>query len=388
MDYLDTAIVLTLVIITVAEFSALTTDKLMSMIGSRTRGYDYWCECVVEEVRLSLIHDVDFTAAQSAHVLEKLNILMAYEREKAKPYLNRSVLLNNILSTASKVSAPKMADKLAQVLPDRIAKCDHSATSRFRLRTGVKVACVATIIALALNISSLSLINELENTDADDLIRLQSQIESLNTRLEAEDDPTNAGAIMIELRSRLNQRSDLESKTFSVGPIAPGINRMSIEWIFGCVLTGLLAGLGAPFWRQQLSRLMTLKDLKEQVSVDKSVALNDSEVPENQWGDASVGDASLNESAIKDSAIKDSVINVPSGVTGKFIPTNINWDPLSNQIDLDVIAQGKPERVYTPEELVHTLRLRLAPQYNANLAAVNIRPESLKKLANSFFSSN
>lgn len=383
MDYLDTAIVLTLVIITVAEFSALTTDKLMSMIGSRTRGYDYWCECVVEEVRLSLIHDVDFTAAQSAHVLEKLNILMAYEREKAKPYLNRSVLLNNILSTASKVSAPKMADKLAQVLPDRIAKCDHSATSRFRLRTGVKVACVATIIALALNISSLSLINELENTDADDLIRLQSQIESLNTRLEAEDDPTNAGAIMIELRSRLNQRSDLESKTFSVGPIAPGINRMSIEWIFGCVLTGLLAGLGAPFWRQQLSRLMTLKDLKEQVSVDKSVALNDSEVPENQWGDASVGDASLNESAIKDSAI-----NVPSGVTGKFIPTNISWDPLSNQIDLDVIAQGKPERVYTPEELVHTLRLRLAPQYNANLAAVNIRPESLKKLANSFFSSN
>lgn len=383
MDYLDTAIVLTLVIITVAEFSALTTDKLMSMIGSRTRGYDYWCECVVEEVRLSLIHDVDFTAAQSAHVLEKLNILMAYEREKAKPYLNRSVLLNNILSTVSKVSAPKMADKLAQVLPDRIAKCDHSATSRFRLRTGVKVACVATIIALALNISSLSLINELENTDADDLIRLQSQIESLNTRLEAEDDPTNAGAIMIELRSRLNQRSDLESKTFSVGPIAPGINRMSIEWIFGCVLTGLLAGLGAPFWRQQLSRLMTLKDLKEQVSVDKSVALNDSEVPENQWGDASVGDASLNESAIKDSAI-----NVPSGVTGKFIPTNISWDPLSNQIDLDVIAQGKPERVYTPEELVHTLRLRLAPQYNANLAAVNIRPESLKKLANSFFSSN
>ncbi|AMJ95692.1 hypothetical protein AVL56_16185 [Alteromonas stellipolaris] len=383
MDYLDTAIVLTLVIITVAEFSALTTDKLMSMIGSRTRGYDYWCECVVEEVRLSLIHDVDFTAAQSAHVLEKLNILMAYEREKAKPYLNRSVLLNNILSTASKVSAPKMADKLAQVLPDRIAKCDHSATSRFRLRTGVKVACVATIIALALNISSLSLINELENTDADDLIRLQSQIESLNTRLEAEDDPTNAGAIMIELRSRLNQRSDLESKTFSVGPIAPGINRMSIEWIFGCVLTGLLAGLGAPFWRQQLSRLMTLKDLKEQVSVDKSVGLNDSEVPENQWGDASVGDASLNESAIKDSAI-----NVPSGVTGKFIPTNISWDPLSNQIDLDVIAQGKPERVYTPEELVHTLRLRLAPQYNANLAAVNIRPESLKKLANSFFSSN
>lgn len=382
MDYLDTAIVLTLVIITVAEFSALTTDKLMSMIGSRTRGYDYWCECVVEEVRLSLIH-VDFTAAQSAHVLEKLNTLMAYEREKAKPYLNRSVLLNNILSTASKVSAPKMADKLAQVLPDRIAKCDHSATSRFRLRTGVKVACVATIIALALNISSLSLINELENTDADDLIRLQSQIESLNTRLEAEDDPTNAGAIMIELRSRLNQRSDLESKTFSVGPIAPGINRMSIEWIFGCVLTGLLAGLGAPFWRQQLSRLMTLKDLKEQVSVDKSVALNDSEVPENQWGDASVGDASLNESAIKDSAI-----NVPSGVTGKFIPTNINWDPLSNQIDLDVIAQGKPERVYTPEELVHTLRLRLAPQYNANLAAVNIRPESLKKLAPSFFSSN
>jgi hypothetical protein len=383
MDYLDTAIVLTLVIITVAEFSALTTDKLMSMIGSRTRGYDYWCECVVEEVRLSLIHDVDFTAAQSAHVLEKLNILMAYEREKAKPYLNRSVLLNNILSTASKVSAPKMTDKLAQVLPDRIAKCDHSATSRFRLRTGVKVACVATIIALALNISSLSLINELENTDADDLIRLQSQIESLNTRLEAEDDPTNAGAIMIELRSRLNQRSDLESKTFSVGPIAPGINRMSIEWIFGCVLTGLLAGLGAPFWRQQLSRLMTLKDLKEQVSVDKSVGLNDSEVPENQWGDASVGDASLNESAIKDSAI-----NVPSGVTGKFIPTNISWDPLSNQIDLDVIAQGKPERVYTPEELVHTLRLRLAPQYNANLAAVNIRPESLKKLANSFFSSN
>ncbi|ANB24827.1 hypothetical protein A6F57_06155 [Alteromonas stellipolaris] len=383
MDYLDTAIVLTLVIITVAEFSALTTDKLMSMIGSRTRGYDYWCECVVEEVRLSLIHDVDFTAAQSAHVLEKLNILMAYEREKAKPYLNRSVLLNNILSTASKVSAPKMADKLAQVLPDRIAKCDHSATSRFRLRTGVKVACVATIIALALNISSLSLINELENTDADDLIRLQSQIESLNTRLEAEDDPTNAGAIMIELRSRLNQRSDLESKTFSVGPIAPGINRMSIEWIFGCVLTGLLAGLGAPFWRQQLSRLMTLKDLKEQVSVDKSVGLNDSEVPENQWGDASVGDASLNESAIKDSAI-----NVPSGVTGKFIPTNLSWDPLSNQIDLDVIAQGKPERVYTPEELVHTLRLRLAPQYNANLAAVNIRPESLKKLANSFFSSN
>ncbi|ALM89282.1 MULTISPECIES: hypothetical protein [Alteromonas] len=383
MDYLDTAIVLTLVIITVAEFSALTTDKLMSMIGSRTRGYDYWCECVVEEVRLSLIHDVDFTAAQSAHVLEKLNILMAYEREKAKPYLNRSVLLNNILSTASKVSAPKMADKLAQVLPDRIAKCDHSATSRFRLRTGVKVACVATIIALALNISSLSLINELENTDADDLIRLQSQIESLNTRLEAEDDPTNAGAIMIELRSRLNQRSDLESKTFSVGPIAPGINRMSIEWIFGCVLTGLLAGLGAPFWRQQLSRLMTLKDLKEQVSVDKSVGLNDSEVPENQWGDASVGDASLNESAIKDSAI-----NVPSGVTGKFIPTNISWDPLSNQIDLDVIAQGKPERVYMPEELVHTLRLRLAPQYNANLAAVNIRPESLKKLANSFFSSN
>lgn len=383
MDYLDTAIVLTLVIITVAEFSALTTDKLMSMIGSRTRGYDYWCECVVEEVRLSLIHDVDFTAAQSAHVLEKLNILMAYEREKAKPYLNRSVLLNNILSTASKVSAPKMANKLAQVLPDRIAKCDHSATSRFRLRTGVKVACVATIIALALNISSLSLINELENTDADDLIRLQSQIESLNTRLEAEDDPTNAGAIMIELRSRLNQRSDLESKTFSVGPIAPGINRMSIEWIFGCVLTGLLAGLGAPFWRQQLSRLMTLKDLKEQVSVDKSAGLNDSEVPESQWGDASVGDASLNESAIKDSAI-----NVPSGVTGKFIPTNISWDPLSNQIDLDVIAQGKPERVYTPEELVHTLRLRLAPQYNANLAAVNIRPESLKKLANSFFSSN
>ncbi|MBZ2163506.1 hypothetical protein [Alteromonas stellipolaris] len=383
MDYLDTAIVLTLVIITVAEFSALTTDKLMSMIGSRTRGYDYWCECVVEEVRLSLIHDVDFTAAQSAHVLEKLNILMAYEREKAKPYLNRSVLLNNILSTASKVSAPKMADKLAQVLPDRIAKCDHNATSRFRLRTGVKVACVATIIALALNISSLSLINELENTDADDLIRLQSQIESLNTRLEAEDDPTNAGAIMIELRSRLNQRSDLESKTFSVGPIAPGINRMSIEWIFGCVLTGLLAGLGAPFWRQQLSRLMTLKDLKEQVSVDKSAGLNDSEVPENQWGDASVGDASLNESAIKDSAI-----NVPSGVTGKFIPTNLSWDPLSNQIDLDVIAQGKPERVYTPEELVHTLRLRLAPQYNANLAAVNIRPESLKKLANSFFSSN
>lgn len=383
MDYLDTAIVLTLVIITVAEFSALTTDKLMSMIGSRTRGYDYWCECVVEEVRLSLIHDVDFTAAQSAHVLEKLNILMAYEREKAKPYLNRSVLLNNILSTASKVSAPKMANKLAQVLPDRIAKCDHSATSRFRLRTGVKVACVATIIALALNISSLSLINELENTDADDLIRLQSQIESLNTRLEAEDDPTNAGAIMIELRSRLNQRSDLESKTFSVGPIAPGINRMSIEWIFGCVLTGLLAGLGAPFWRQQLSRLMTLKDLKEQVSVDKSAGLNDSEVPENQWGDASVGDASLNESAIKDSAI-----NVPSGVTGKFIPTNLSWDPLSNQIDLDVIAQGKPERVYTPEELVHTLRLRLAPQYNANLAAVNIRPESLKKLANSFFSSN
>ena len=383
MDYLDTAIVLTLVIITVAEFSALTTDKLMSMIGSRTRGYDYWCECVVEEVRLSLIHDVDFTAAQSAHVLEKLNILMAYEREKVKPYLNRSVLLNNILSTASKVSAPKMADKLAQVLPDRIAKCDHSATSRFRLRTGVKVACVATIIALALNISSLSLINELENTDADDLIRLQSQIESLNTRLEAEDDPTNAGAIMIELRNRLNQRSDLESRTFSVGPIAQGINRISIEWIFGCVLTGLLAGLGAPFWRQQLSRLMTLKDLKEQVSVDKSVGLNDSEVPENQWGDASVGDASLNESAIKDSAI-----NVPSGVTGKFIPTNISWDPLSNQIDLDVIAQGKPERVYTPEELVHTLRLRLAPQYNANLAAVNIRPESLKKLANSFFSSN
>ena len=383
MDYLDTAIVLTLVIITVAEFSALTTDKLMSMIGSRTRGYDYWCECVVEEVRLSLIHDVDFTAAQSAHVLEKLNTLMAYEREKAKPYLNRSVLLNNILSSASKVSAPKMADKLAQVLPDRIAKCDHSATSRFRLRTGVKVACVATIVALALNISSLSLINELENTDADDLIRLQSQIESLNTRLEAEDDPTNAGAIMIELRNRLNQRSDLESRTFSVGPIAQGINRISIEWIFGCVLTGLLAGLGAPFWRQQLSRLMTLKDLKEQVSVDKSVALNDSEVPENQWGDSSVGDASLNESAIKDSAI-----NVPSGVTGKFIPTNINWDPLSNQIDLDVIAQGKPERVYTPEELVHTLRLRLAPQYNANLAAVNIRPESLKKLAPSFFSSN
>ena len=383
MDYLDTAIVLTLVIITVAEFSALTTDKLMSMIGSRTRGYDYWCECVVEEVRLSLIHDVDFTAAQSAHVLEKLNTLMAYEREKAKPYLNRSVLLNNILSSASKVSAPKMADKLAQVLPDRIAKCDHSATSRFRLRTGVKVACVATIVALALNISSLSLINELENTDAEDMTLLQSQIESLNTRLEAEDDPTNAGAIMIELRNRLNQRSDLESRTFSVGPIAQGINRISIEWIFGCVLTGLLAGLGAPFWRQQLSRLMTLKDLKEQVSVDKSAGLNDREGPENQWGGTSDGDASLNESAIKDSAI-----NVPSGVTGKFIPTNINWDPLSNQIDLDVIAQGKPERVYTPEELVHTLRLRLAPQYNANLAAVNIRPESLKKLAPSFFSSN
>ncbi|WOI38304.1 hypothetical protein R1T43_04515 [Alteromonas sp. CI.11.F.A3] len=378
MDYLDTAIVLTLVIITVAEFSALTTDKLMSMMGSRTRGYDYWCECVVEEVRLSLIHDVDFTAAQSAHVLEKLNILMAYEREKTKPYLNRSVLLNNILSSASKVSAPKMADKLAQVLPDRIAKCDHSATSRFRLRTGIKVACVATIVALALNISSLSLINELENTDAEDMTRLQSQIESLNTRLEAEDDPTNAGAIMIELRSRLNQRSDLESKTFSVGPIAPSINRMSIEWIFGCVLTGLLAGLGAPFWRQQLSRLMTLKDLKEQVSVDKSAEGNDGEAPENQWGDASV-----NESATKDSAI-----NVPSGVTGKFIPTNISWDPLSNQIDLDVIAQGKPERVYTPEELMHTLRLRLAPQYKTNLAAVNIRPESLKKLANSFFSSN
>ncbi|MBQ4830752.1 hypothetical protein J8L84_15860 [Alteromonas sp. MMG017] len=378
MDYLDTAIVLTLVIITVAEFSALTTDKLMSMMGSRTRGYDYWCECVVEEVRLSLIHDVDFTAAQSAHVLEKLNILMAYEREKTKPYLNRSVLLNNILSSASKVSAPKMADKLAQVLPDRIAKCDHSATSRFRLRTGIKVACVATIVALALNISSLSLINELENTDAEDMTRLQSQIESLNTRLEAEDDPTNAGAIMIELRSRLNQRSDLESKAFSVGPIAPSINRMSIEWIFGCVLTGLLAGLGAPFWRQQLSRLMTLKDLKEQVSVDKSAEGNDGEAPENQWGDASV-----NESATKDSAI-----NVPSGVTGKFIPTNISWDPLSNQIDLDVIAQGKPERVYTPEELMHTLRLRLAPQYKTNLAAVNIRPESLKKLANSFFSSN
>ena len=188
---------------------------------------------------------------------------------------------------------------------------------------------------------------------------------------------------MIELRNRLNQRSDLESRTFSVGPIAQGINRISIEWIFGCVLTGLLAGLGAPFWRQQLSRLMTLKDLKEQVSVDKSAGLNDREVPENQWGDTSDGDASLNESAIKDSAI-----NVPSGVTGKFIPTNVNWDPLSNQIDLDVIAQGKPERVYTPEELVHTLRLRLAPQYNANLAAVNIRPESLKKLAPSFFSSN
>jgi len=378
MDYLDTAIVLTLVIITVAEFSALTTDKLMSMMGSRTRGYDYWCECVVEEVRLSLIHDVDFTAAQSAPVLEKLNILMAYEREKTEPYLNRSVLLNNILSSASKVSTPKTADKLAQVLPDRIAKCDHSATSRFRLRTGVKVACVATIVALALNISSLSLINELENTDAEDMTRLQSQIESLNTRLEAEDDPTNAGAIMIELRGRLNQRSDLESKTFSVGPIAPSINRMSIEWIFGCVLTGLLAGLGAPFWRQQLSRLMTLKDLKEQVSVDKSAGFNDREAPESQRGDASG-----NESATKDSAI-----NVPSGVTGKFIPTNISWDPLSNQIDLDVIEQGKPERVYTPEELVHTLRLRLAPQYNANLAAVNIRPESLKKLANRFFSSN
>lgn len=368
MDYLDTAIVLTLVIITVAEFSALVTDRLILMAGSRTRGFEEWCQCVVEEVRLSLRDDVEFNVTQSASVLEQLNMLMASERDKPQPYLNRSVLMNNILSTALKVSTPKVVTTLEQVLPDRVGKCDHRATSQFRLRTGIKVACVATVISLALNINSVSLISELESNDANKVARLQTQVESLNDKLQAESDPTNAGSIMIELRNRLNQLSTEETKTFSVGPLAQGINRMSIDWIFGCVLTGLLAGLGAPFWRRQLSRLMVLKDTKEAVSVT---------TPANQ-----------NRYDEKEEIQTDPAVTVSSGVTGQFAPTNISWDPLTKQIDLDVIALGKPESTYTPDELAHTLREKLAPLYSKKLAAVNIRPDSLNKMAGYFFTSN
>jgi len=367
MDYIDTAIILTLVLITLAEFSVLITDQIIARTDSRKRSFDKWQVGVMQHIGDACDQELSLNAEQKEVLQQHLNSLFQTERKHDKPFLDIDTLISRTLAISSQFNPNASTSFLASDLATRIERNDEESTQAFRLRSGIKATFVAIALSWALNINSLAMIKSLESVPGDQAERLIQEIEKLKTELNIEQDPTTYSEILNKIRIKQNEPSTEIIDVWPVGPLANYPSPITLEWVIGCTLTGLLAGLGAPFWRQQLDRLMVLKKLTKN-KVSETV-----KQPESQ---------------IAISIAEPDTIVIPSGNSGSFVASNFFWDRVNKTVEVDVDINGTPENVYTDKELVYTLLARLKPYDSAGLTNVVIRQASIDQIRPALFTHN
>lgn len=356
MEYLDIAIAFSIVMLTLAQFSNIAISALNLGIKTRKKEFDKWRKSAEEHIEKILnTRNVDATAVDAFK--RDFSVIASIERESRTPHLNNEIVSELAIYTlANNDNSGGDSTTVGVQINDGLQRIGTESTDRFRFNSMLKAMVIASVIAIIMNINSFELVSFLYKDPEVTQALIQDRLGSLESNLEKSTDPIEKSHSRIEIMQLEEQLSELKKWQDTGLPIGFNLTfEYTLTGLLGCIISGVLAGLGAPFWHVQLTRLLTIRQ----------------SLQSNKVAASPTPAVSMTENVGVTNALSD--FQISSGATGSFAISNPQYDASTKSIDVDVRLIGQPEQVLKLEELKRVITAFYANKQNKEIRDINIR---------------
>jgi hypothetical protein len=374
MQYLDGIIAFSLVMLLFAQLSSKIVSLLNSRNDSRHKEFDLWSEEVLQSLDDTLVRSSMVNTDSRNQARNGVKSLISDAKQSAKPHVQSESILNCVVAALSLSTSTQHNSLISNELNTNLQRIDSTSTQRFKNQATKKTLVVSLIIAFTLNINSIELFKFISgNSDVPKNVQVL-EANRLTDLADRNKDPTYASELDRQAREILKAVNLLQERQIPIGWETTGLESFerhimqsltNIDWYAGCLITSILAGLGAPFWRQFLDRLFITKKLLNQ----KSTTANTKE--KEPIGII----ASLSQ-------------RVDSGINGAFIFSNAALNEQNQKVLVDVEIEGVPEKVFTLDELEKTILFHYAENSGCVLKDAEVRAKSLVNIKPYLFTNN
>ncbi|BBO26484.1 hypothetical protein AltI4_08720 [Alteromonas sp. I4] len=358
MEHLDTIIALSFILLIIAQCVSLLTDIINSGEKRRRKHFEIWENAGKNRVT-GLLNQMDGGQANSNQLVESsFKSFTDISKSTANPHVPRrefsQFLVANLASTMSKPNLLRAAPAIEGLLK----QLDDETTESFKHNARIKCTLLSIAIAMLLQLNIFSMLEELSTDPVATKRFVEQQLEFALAEKQA---------APIEQQTELQQKIDgLETSLRALPNTTNSLYRLPgehLDWtmsiFIGCLITGLLAGLGAPFWREQLTLLKGLRNSR-----------NNSEPPLPSMEPPTQPD--------KTAKIKYPSLTLYSDTSSSLELENISIDSTDGIAETELRINGSVPALYTsPDELKQDILQTLKNRLHVNVTNVllKVRPE-------------
>lgn len=354
MQHLDTIIAISFILLFIAQTASLATSAINKAQRKRQKAFNQWANLSQQRIDNYLGQQTDLAPQIKQQALSSINTLISEHENDSHPYLKKQTLLANILSIiAPNVSATNLT-RYAAGLESTIDTLDEQTTRLFKLDATQKTTGVAIVISFMFQLNIFHMIEVLSNNPAVTQQWVVEQIKVLESQRQDVAVPQKE-AIRQETEQLIHDQKQRLAQTSSVFQL-PSVwfaedtskDLFQLYTILGCLITGILAGLGAPFWRQQLDMLLSLKNRTK--------------------SDGKTGPAI--QSLIQPVTSVSSEKNNPGQIilyqdqNGSISLKNIHYVPYQPIAEVDLMVTGSPAEIYSDDDDVIADAIAALQRYN------------------------
>lgn len=240
MDNLDLVIGFSTIMLVFAQVVTKVVDAIIVAFNKRALEYESLVDQIVSKVE-TISADLSEGKDKVIAVTEEV---LGFDKEE----VNTPLLVESVAGCIDGFDAGHKAR-----LEAALDQLERQATVGFRKYCRNIALPISILMALIFSIDSITVFKELSVNAETRQAVLQAEIEIVKLK------EMNEASYDIDFDSYTEQLNQLKETGLPIGwSTSPffGDSPSSLEiiwWLIGCLITGVLAGLGAPFWRQLLS---------------------------------------------------------------------------------------------------------------------------------------
>lgn len=360
MQYLDILIAFSAFMLLLAQTCTVITDFLNYAENKQGKEFEKFKQDLKKK-----LNQIETLYPESSGISQHIDSVISQHGNTRKKSLDAQALHKTALDLANGQASMQRLTLISQHTADLINQASDDSTNRYRNNARIKSIVSAIVVALALNLSVFNIFAWLaEDSQARELL-IQQQISQLQTQRYTENEPLITSEIDRRIRMLSNEQAEIKSKWL------PNMSQSRKEqicdpaWWLGCIITGLLAGLGAPFWRKMVYQLLQIK-----TSLNNRATPIEPQKPEPP---ATTTTSSQTPTSIR---LSD----------GTFNAENIQLNPQNNNLMVDVRASETTRQLRTEEELKRDIQQQYQKYSNNQISNVTIN--NLEELRPYLFEQN
>ncbi|WDE02093.1 hypothetical protein [Thalassomonas actiniarum] len=271
MENLDTFIGFSIIMLIVAQISSLLLDIVRYYLGTRNIFYEKFIRELDRELQeVITAHGLNKAQREKlTGLFEKIKDankpsqeLTKEQKRKKRFHLDIKPIPQELVNAAPDIAEPQI---FVNSLRNAFEEVDEEFTRDFQVMTAKRTTAIALVVCFVLNINSFHLYEALSNNPElreslinDQLVTAQNQLYGNGDKLDQVEGSELERLIRLN-NQQLDKLQEYDLKIGWIGNYYPKGENLNLYVIVGIIISGLFAGLGAPFWHKVLNRLLGLR---------------------------------------------------------------------------------------------------------------------------------